>query len=89
MTLGVDAPCRNTTTRSLSISLFRPEVAGNVISGVAVGGSVDVDVPVKFGDSISSRSRDIRLPYFVTDERRRRPTQVLTIGQNTLWCCFA
>ena len=30
---------------------------------------VGVDVRVKFGESMSSRSRDIRLPHFVTNER--------------------
>ena len=45
----------------------RPEVAGDVMSGAALV-YVGVDVPTKFGDSRSSRSRDIRLPHFVTDD---------------------
>ena len=40
---------------------FRPEVANGVISGVAVG-DVGVDVSVKFGDTGSNYSRDIRAP---------------------------
>ena len=44
-----------------------PEVDSDVISGVAVG-YVGVDVHVKFVDSISNRSQDIRLPHSVTDQ---------------------
>ena len=43
---------------------FRPEVVRDVISGPNVGW-VGMDVPVKFGDSRSNRSRDIRLSHFV------------------------
>ena len=42
----------------------RPEIDNDVISGQAVD-IVGVDVPVKFGDSRSNRSRDIRQPHFV------------------------
>ena len=50
--------------------IFRPEVASHVISGAHVR-EVDIDVPLKFGDSIyssngsrrSNRSRDIRLSH--------------------------
>ena len=38
---------------------FRPEVVGDVIFGANVG-QVGMDVPVKFGDSISNGSRDIQ-----------------------------
>ena len=47
----------------------RPEVYNDVISGVAVE-NVDVDVPVKFGDSTSNGFRDIRGAGFVSNERR-------------------
>ena len=42
-----------------------------------------MDVHVKFGDSRSNRSRDIRLPHFVTDEQRHRPPDLVVIGGNT------
>ena len=42
---------------------FRPEVVRGVISGEL--GQVGMDVPVKFGDSRSNCSRDIRLPQFI------------------------
>ena len=38
---------------------FRPEVGNDVISGIVVE-SVGLDVPVKFGDSVSNGFRDIR-----------------------------
>ena len=42
-----------------------------------------MDILMKFGDSRSNRSRDIRMPHFVTvDDERRRPTDPLVIGQN-------
>ena len=40
---------------------FRLEVVSDVISGVVVD-PTDMKVRVKFGDSRSNRSRDIRLP---------------------------
>ena len=43
---------------------FRREVHGDVISSVIVD-PTGVKVRVKFGDSRSNRSRDIRLPHFV------------------------
>ena len=49
---------------------FRPEVVSDVISSFAVA-RVGVDVPVKFGDCRSNRSRYIRTTHFVMDERRR------------------
>ena len=39
----------------------------DVISGV-IADPTSVKVPVKFGDSKSNRSRDIRLPHFVTND---------------------
>ena len=39
------------------------------MSGVVEDDLVGTDVPVKFGDSRSNRSRDIRTAYFVMDER--------------------
>ena len=51
---------------------FRPEVDSDVISGDTVE-QVCRDVRVTFADCRSNRSRDIRLPHFVTDERRTTP----------------
>ena len=39
----------------------RPEIDNDVISGQTVD-IIGVDVPIKFGDSRSNHSRDIRLP---------------------------
>ena len=47
--------------------IFRPEVVSDVMSGGNVG-QVGMDVPVKFGDSISNPSPDIRLPHVVTND---------------------
>ena len=47
---------------------FRLEVASAVISSMDVK-QVSVDVRGKCGESRLRRSRDIRLPHFVTDER--------------------
>ena len=51
----------------------RPEVDSDVISGVDVK-QVGLNVHAKFGDFRSNRSRDIRLPHFVTNDTgvRRR-----------------
>ena len=43
---------------------FRPEVDSEIISGVVID-PTGAKVSVKFGDSRSKRSRDIRLPDFV------------------------
>ena len=48
---------------------FRPEVDNDVISAVAID-YVGVDIPIKFGDSRSKRSRDIRRAGFVSNERK-------------------
>ena len=56
---------------------FRPEVVSDVIYGADVE-QVNVNVRVKLGDSRSNRSREIRLPHFMTDEQRRQPTQLIT-----------
>ena len=70
--------------RFSSVDNFRPEGASDVISGVIVDPASMGD-PVKFGDSKSNRSRDIRLPHFVTDaERQHRRTPVITQGQNAI-----
>ena len=55
----------------------RLEVVSDVMSSVDVE-QVSVDVPVKFGDFRSNRSRYIRLPHFVTDDERHWLTQVIT-----------
>ena len=51
----------------LNVGNCQPEVVSDVISGVVVD-QAGVKVPVKFGDSMSKRSRDIRLPQFVTND---------------------
>ena len=45
----------------------RLEETSDVISGENVG-QIGVGVPVQFGGSRSHRSRDIRLPFFVTND---------------------
>ena len=54
--------------------------ASDVTSGIVVD-PTRRDVSVKFGDYRSYRN--IRLPHFVTDERRR-PTDPVVIGQNAV-----
>ena len=46
-----------------------------------------MDVHVKFGDSSSNHSRDIRAAEVVIgdDEQRPQPTDPVVIGQNALW----
>ena len=46
---------------------FRPEVASDVVSGVDEE-QFGMNVHVKFVDFRSNRSRDIRLPHFVTND---------------------
>ena len=46
---------------------FRPEVGSDVISGAVVE-PTGVKISVKHSDSRSNRSRDIRLPHFVTND---------------------
>ena len=48
-------------------------MASAVISSAFVG-QVGVDVHVKFGDSRSNGSRDIRAADFVSNERTNEPT---------------
>ena len=48
---------------------FRPEVVSDVISGVVVD-PADVKVFVKFGDSVSNRSRDKQLPQMCDEQLR-------------------
>ena len=59
---------------------FRPEVDRDVISGMLVD-PTSVKVLVKSGDSMSNRSRYIRLPHFVPNDAGRR---ILWQGQNAL-----
>ena len=49
------------------LSGYLPEVVSAVISGIIIDPTCLKD-PVKFGNSRSNRSRDIRLPHFVTNE---------------------
>ena len=60
---------------------FRPEDAIDDISCVAEE-HVAMDVPVKFSDSRSNHSRDIRAAHLVMDDerRRRRQTDPVIIG---------
>ena len=55
--------------------LSPPEVVRDVVSGANVGQAGE-DVPVKFGDSRSNNSRDIRLPHFVRTTTTTTTTQV-------------
>ena len=59
--------------RLLNFDNCQPEVVSDVISGVVVD-STGVKVRVKFGDSRLNRSRDIRLPHFVTNDDAGRRT---------------
>ena len=77
-------PFSRNSAESRRLRHFRPifhdnlwlEVVTDVISDVDVE-YVGMDVPVKFGDSRSIRSQDIRATHFVMDRRRLR-TQVIT-----------
>ena len=62
----------------------RPEVTSDVISSANVG-QVSLEVPVKFCDSSSNASRDIRLTHFVTnnDNERERERQLMFDGTST------
>ena len=40
-----------------------------------------MDVPVEFGDSRSTRSRDIRAAHIVMDDDKRRRTDLVVIGK--------
>ena len=50
-----------------NVDNFRPEVRSDVISGGVVD-PTSLKVRVKYGDSGSNRSRDIRLTHFVTND---------------------
>ena len=47
-----------------NVDYFRPDVHSDVMSGVVVEPK-GLKVRVKFGDSRSNRSGDMRLPHFV------------------------
>ena len=49
----------------------QPEAASYVMSGLVLD-AAGVKVRIKLGNSMSNRSRDIRLPQ-MSDERRRTP----------------
>ena len=53
--------------RFLNFDNCQLEVVSDVISGVVID-PTGVKVRVKFGDSRSNRSRDIRLPHFVMND---------------------
>ena len=65
----------------------RPEVAGNVISSVAID-YVGVDVRAKFSDSRSKRSWHIRAIHFMMDEWRQRTMADTShhVRQNAIRC---
>ena len=50
-----------------NVDNFRLQVDSDVVSGVVVD-PTGVKIPVKFGDSRSNRSRNIRLPHFATND---------------------
>ena len=54
--------------RFSNIGNFRPEAHSDVISSVVVD-PTGVKVPIKFCGSKSNRSRDIRLPHFVRNDK--------------------
>ena len=58
-----------------NVNNFRPEVCSDAMSS-AVADSTGAKVPVELADSRLSRSRDTRLPHFVTndDEATTRTT---------------
>ena len=69
-----------------NVDSFRLEVYNDVISGVVVD-PMGMKVPVKFGESRSNRSIDIRLPHFVmndddNNDAAGRRTLYMTIKQN-------
>ena len=53
--------------RSLNFDHCQPQVCSDVISGEVID-PTGVKVRVKFGDSRSYRSRDIRLPHFMRND---------------------
>ena len=53
--------------RFSNVNNFRPKVASDVLSSMVVE-PTGTKAPVKLGDSRSNRSRDIRLPHFVTND---------------------
>ena len=55
--------------RFFNFDKCRLEVAGDIVSSAAVD-EVGLDFGVKFGDSMSNRSRDILAAHFVTDDER-------------------
>ena len=64
---------------------FQPEVVRDVIFGVVVV-ATGVKVRVKFGDSRSNRSPNIRLPHFVRTTTTTHADGPLIIGQNAAFC---
>ena len=67
LTSSFISPNRHAFSRVFRNNL-RPEVGSDVISGLVVE-LTGVDVRVKFGDSMSNGSRDIRAAHFVSNER--------------------
>ena len=63
---------------------FRAELVRDVIFNATVE-KVGMDFRLKFGDSRSNHSSDIRVAHIVMDdERRRRRTQIIHIRQNAI-----
>ena len=61
------APVLRNFVQYLIAFYSRPQTVNDVISIMAVQ-YVGMDECVKFGDSMSNRSRDIRLPQFVMND---------------------
>ena len=59
----------------------RPGAASDVIFCVDID-QIGVGVCVKRGEYISNRSGDIRLPHFVTDERRTNERTTVDAGHD-------
>ena len=63
-----------------NVDNFRPTIYFHIVTSYQVVDPTGIKVHVKFGDSKSHRSRDIRLPHFVTnnsddnDDAGRRAT---------------
>ena len=70
MTLWLAGPVLRITFAQYSIAFrIRPEVSltSDAVSDVFID-QTGVKIPVKIGDSSSNRSRDMRLPHFVTND---------------------
>ena len=83
---SVSVAC-GTFDRSLNFDNCQPEVDSDVISGVAVDPR-SVKIHVKVGDSRSNRSRDVRLPHFVTNDDNDDVNRRTLLGQTPRVFCL-